>query len=292
MSMMKWRVALLIASFGRWGVMGQSGPSTTTTGRPSPVTARASATTKDPFVGFVVASGTTKPIYCPDGDVFTTSAKFAACCASTASSCAIATGCEDNAMAYSKGATSNCGPMRCQTRQIFSTYGIGDPVLMPLCASSGEIELLYRTVPTTSSLALPLTAVDTTGALSTRPAMMVTIMGANGYPDPVATAVQANQDTHASTDSLSPNLVGIIVGSTFGSAAIVALAVVAFLYGRRQDREKRATQNHERNWKTRPETPESWDGESNISVAGSKRRYSDPYRSRPIELSPMPRTRR
>ncbi|KAI8958251.1 hypothetical protein F5Y11DRAFT_45152 [Daldinia sp. FL1419] len=187
------------------------------------------------------------------------------------------------------------GPMRCQTRQIFSTYGIGDPVIMPLCASSGEVDLLYRTVPTTSSLALPLAAVDTTGALTTRPPMMVAIMGANGYAEPAEaapTAMQASQAAPESNESLSPNLIGIIVGSSFGSAAIVALVIVAFLYGRRQEKEKRARNNAERSWKMRPETPESWDGESSTSVAGSKRRYSDPYRSRPIELSPMPRTRR
>ncbi|KAI1474413.1 hypothetical protein F4774DRAFT_414910 [Daldinia eschscholtzii] len=274
--------------------MGQSEsltPSTTTTDHPSPVTARAEAVTKDPFIGFVVVSATTKPIYCPDGQIYSTSSKFAGCCATTASSCVFATGCEDNAMVYTKGPTSNCGPLNCRTRQIFPTYGIGDPVLMPLCASSGEVDLIYRTVPTTSSLALPLTAVDTTGALATRPPMMVTIMNGNGYPEPAQTAGPGRQGANGSNDSLSPNIVGIIVGSVFGSVAIVALAAVAFFYGRRQERERRAAEN-QHNWKIRPETPDSWDDDSNVSVAGSKRRYPNSYRSRPIELSPMPRGRR
>ncbi|KAI1805068.1 hypothetical protein F4811DRAFT_247909 [Daldinia bambusicola] len=291
--MLKWRIALLIASFGGWGVKGQSKnltPSTTTTNNPSPITARASSITKDPFVGFVVVSATTKPIYCPDGQIFTTSSKYAGCCASTASSCAFATGCEDNAMLYSKGVTSNCGPLNCQTRQIFPTYGIGDPALMPLCASSGEVDLLYRTVPTTSSLALPLTATDTTGALATRPPMMVTIMNGNGYAMGAEAAGQGGNGAHES-DDLSPKVVGIIVGSVFGSVAIILLAAVAFFYGRRQEREKRAAQI-ETSWKMRAETPDSWDGDSIVSVAGSKRGYSSPYRTRPIELSPMPRGRR
>ncbi|KAK6951610.1 hypothetical protein Daesc_006132 [Daldinia eschscholtzii] len=252
--MLKWRIALLIASLGRCGVMGQSEsltPSTTTTDHPSPITARAEAVTEDPFIGFVVVSAT-------------------------------------NLSSINR---SNSGPLNCQTRQIFPTYGIGDPVLMPLCASSGEVDLIYRTVPTTSSLALPLTAVDTTGALATRPPMMVTIMNGNGYPEPAQAAGSGRQGANGSNDSLSPNIVGIIVGSVFGSVAIVALAAVAFFYGRRQERERRAAEN-QHNWKIRPETPDSWDDDSNVSVAGSKRRYSNSYRSRPIELSRMPRGRR
>ncbi|KAI1463375.1 uncharacterized protein F4812DRAFT_463710 [Daldinia caldariorum] len=287
--MLKWRIALLIASFGGWGVVGQSEnltPSTTTTNNASPITAPASSITKDPFVGFVIVSATTKPIYCPDGQIFTTSSKYAGCCASTASSCAFATGCEDNAMIYSKGVTSNCGPMNCQTRQIFPTYGIGDPALMPLCASSGEVNLLYRTVPTTSRLALPLTAADTTGALATRPPMMVSVMNEGG-----AEATGQGANGAKGSDDLSPKAVGIIVGSVFGSMAIILLGAVAFFYGRRQEREKRAARNGT-SWKMPSETPGSWDRDSIVSVAGSKRGYSSPYRTSPIELSPMPRGRR
>ncbi|KAI1767864.1 hypothetical protein GGR53DRAFT_49260 [Hypoxylon sp. FL1150] len=149
--------ALLVAPFAQFVVLGQ--PTRTTTS-PSPTI------TGDPFRGFAIAETKSKspleygrisshdsritsatPIYCPSGELFTTSAGFAACRASTTTQFAFATACKDNAIAFEDGATSNCGPLKCQSRRIFPTFPAnGSALVEPVCAGVGEVETLFRAV--------------------------------------------------------------------------------------------------------------------------------------------------
>ncbi|KAI1455442.1 hypothetical protein F4805DRAFT_436194 [Annulohypoxylon moriforme] len=166
------------------------------------------------------------PVSCPSGEVFVTSAKYVACCATTASSCAFATACRENAVVYKNKETSDCGPLQCHLREIFSAYGDKEPAFtQPLCAGVGEIDTLYQSVPMTSRLILPLIAADATTAVAAESSPIET--------GPAPTAV--------SSDSSPSTINATVLGAIFGGIGGLALIVFAFWYGRKQGTAKRAS---------------------------------------------------
>ncbi|KAI0378541.1 hypothetical protein F5Y04DRAFT_146832 [Hypomontagnella monticulosa] len=266
-----WQAALLATAFALCGVEAQS--QATTTSSPPPTR------TGDSFQGFIIAKTTTQPILCPSGQVFATSSRFAGCCASTSSPCALATGCKDNALVFADGEPSDCGPLQCRTRKIFATPGAKDPMFVePVCAGVGETDTLYRVAPLTSQLVLPLTAVGSAAAEETGVTMMLTILGPGGSVAPTAAASTSSGDNQ----SASQNVPLIIVASIVGAMAVMALIAFAFYFGRRHGK---ANRDHESrgapDWKTR--------AESRASSRGSSGPDSKFTTSGPIELSTIRR---
>ncbi|KAI1206353.1 uncharacterized protein F4807DRAFT_470305 [Annulohypoxylon truncatum] len=207
----------LAAVLAQYSVHGQSSSrskaTSKTTSSPSVVI------TGGPFQGFIIADTATTPVSCPSGEVFVTSAKYAACCATTALPCAIATNCKENAIIYKNGKASDCGPLQCHLRQIFLAYGDKEPAFtQPLCAGV-EIDTLYQTVPMTSRLTLPLVAVDATTAVVT-----------DGSPIETGPATP----TIVNSEPSSSNFDAVILGAVFGGLGILALIVFAFWYGRKE----------------------------------------------------------
>ncbi|KAI1407397.1 hypothetical protein F5Y13DRAFT_206436 [Hypoxylon sp. FL1857] len=222
------RAALLVTVLVQSGVLGQSQTRTSETKTIKPP----ATITGVPFEGFIIADTTTIPISCPSGEVFTTSASFAACCATTSSSCAFATACKDNAVVFENGASSNCGPLQCHSRKIFSTYGAGNPAFIEaVCASAGEVDTIYQAVPMTSKLILPLAAAGTTMAVS-----------AEDTPTPTAPEEPNNTGNNNSNGSSSSNINVIILASVLGGIIALGLIIFAFWYGRKRGAAKQAAE--------------------------------------------------
>ncbi|KAI4859544.1 hypothetical protein F4820DRAFT_157821 [Hypoxylon rubiginosum] len=259
-----WVVALLAAPFVQYGVLGQSA---TITSPPSPTI------TADPFRGYAVAETTTIPIYCPSGEIFTTSAGFAACCASTSTQCAFATACKDNAIVFKDGATSNCGPLRCQSLKIFPTFPAdGSALIEPVCAGAGEVSTLFRAMPLTSKLVLPLTAVGSTAAIAAEAAATATSSGTTPAPTAPATAVAGSDASNASS---SPNFIIAIVGAILGTMIFVALVLLALMYGRKRGNTKDSTEiKSQQPWKPSPDALASRQSSSEMEM---KPRSASPY---------------
>ncbi|KAI0139562.1 hypothetical protein F4776DRAFT_662515 [Hypoxylon sp. NC0597] len=223
------KAALLAAALVQYGVLGQS--ETRTSGTKTSNSPSATITGA-PFEGFIIADSTTIPVSCSSGEVFITSASFAACCATTSSTCAIATACKDNAVAFENGARSDCGPLRCHSRKIYSTYGEEDPAFIEaICASAGEIDTLYRAVPMTSQLILPLAGADST-----------TVVSADGIPVPTASAASTTTGNNESNGS-SSNTDVIILVSVLGGIAALGLIIFAFWYGRKRGEAKKGAES-------------------------------------------------
>ncbi|KAI2464249.1 hypothetical protein F4781DRAFT_436625 [Annulohypoxylon bovei var. microspora] len=219
-----WKSVSFAVMLLQHGVEGQSSSETKaiskTTSSPS------TTITGGPFQGFLVGGATTTPISCPSGEAFVTHARYVACCATTTSSCALATACSQNAIVYRKGKTSDCGPLQCHLRKIFSEYGDKEPAfIQPICAGAEGIDTLYQAVPMTSRLIFPLVAADATTAATTYDSSIETGLGA---------------PTNIASDS-SSNLNATILGAVFGGIGILALIVFAFWYGRMQGIAKKAS---------------------------------------------------
>ncbi|KAI0896182.1 hypothetical protein F4806DRAFT_53156 [Annulohypoxylon nitens] len=210
----------LAAVLVQYGAEGQTSSKSTATSKT--ISSQSTIITGSPFQGFAIADAMTTPVSCLGGEVFVTSGKYAACCATTASSCAIATACKRNAVVYQGGKTSDCGPLQCHLREIFSKYGDEEPAFtQPRCAGIEEIDTLYQSVPMTSRLVLPLVAADaTTTAADGSPIE-------TGLPAPTTpTAVNGN--------SPSSNLSFTILGAVLGSVGALALIIFAFWFGQKQ----------------------------------------------------------
>ncbi|KAI0835805.1 hypothetical protein F5Y06DRAFT_305750 [Hypoxylon sp. FL0890] len=215
------RAALFSVALLQPGVLGES---QTRTPEAKTTTSSSATITGVPFEGFIVADTTIIPVSCSNGEVFTTSSSFAACCATTTSSCAFATACKDNAVVFEDGASSNCGPLQCHSRKIFSTYGAGDPAFIEAaCASSGQIDILYRAVTMTSKLVLPLVAADST----------IAVVTADGAPTATAPGAPTNTGDNSSNGS-SSNTNVIILASVLGGVTALSLIIFAFWYGRKR----------------------------------------------------------
>ncbi|KAI1377168.1 hypothetical protein F4677DRAFT_444972 [Hypoxylon crocopeplum] len=276
-----WQSALLGAVLGQYGVLGQS--EIKTTSPPSPLI------TGDPFQGFAIADTTTKPIYCPSGQVFFTSSSFAARCASTSSQCSIATACKDNAVVFRDGATSNCGPLQCQSRKIFATVRVDKPAFVePLCASVGELDTLFRVAPMASKLVFPLIAADSITGVTAASSIQLTIPSATGNPTPAKPAISPNAGGSVSNQPSSPNLTIAVVAAILGTLALITLILIASWCGRRQGKAKENAENRNLGeWKSRPETRSSMHSSPAGYEAGRKGRSPSP--SGPLGLSGKPR---
>ncbi|OTA52223.1 hypothetical protein K449DRAFT_391533 [Hypoxylon sp. EC38] len=128
--------------------------------------------------------------------------------------------------------TSISGPLQCHSRKIYSTYGAEDPAFIEaVCASAGEIDTLYRAVPMTSQLVLPLAGADSTTAPS-----------ANDIPTPTASAASTATGNNESSGA-SSNTNVIILASVLGGIAALGLIIFAFWYGRKRGEAKKGAEN-------------------------------------------------
>ncbi|KAI1080769.1 hypothetical protein F5B20DRAFT_94150 [Whalleya microplaca] len=209
-----WRVAALVLLRS----CRVSGEATVTITNDATITAAPSAS----FEGYYIVGTTTTPLYCASSEVFVTSANYAGCCPSTSTSCALATACSGNTVLLNSGNETACGTQQCHSLKIFPTYpAAGTAYTMPFCAGTWEADTLYRAIPMTTGLTMPLSVAsgDTGNAMPT--GMMMVPMPA---------------DT-ASNNSSSTNY-GAIAGAIIGTVAVMGLILAAFWYGRRRARGK------------------------------------------------------
>ncbi|KAI5865290.1 hypothetical protein GGS23DRAFT_420186 [Durotheca rogersii] len=258
-----WRAALLAAPLFSRDVFGQTqSQATATTTATITTSPPAAKITADPFEGWQISGGMSKsfclslsfapatpqlterspaiPVSCPNGEVFVTSANFAACCPSASSlpaQCTFATACEGNAVAFKDGETSNCGPLQCRTRKIYQSLQKNAPVLTePLCLSRTDPSTLFREVPMTAGLVLPLAVVDefAVAAATTNAPVMFTILDTKDSPTAVGAAPASSTATVAASDPAPPNFAPAVVGSILGTIAVIGLVFLAFWFGRRR----------------------------------------------------------